>query len=71
MHTHIYEKTPTEPDVVFNYNGDYSGDVIIRKFAVNGEPAGEITVPIAALESFMKGLVGDKLVSLLEANGYA
>jgi len=57
--------------VVFNYNGDYSGDVTIRKFAVNGEPAGELTVPIAALESFVKGVVGDKLVGLLEEHGYA
>jgi len=73
MHTFIWnnEENGRAAEVVINHNSDYSGDAIIRTYAPNGDLGNEITVPVAALESFVKAVVGDKLVSLLEANGYA
>lgn len=73
MHTFIWndEENDRAGEVVINHNGDYSGDAIIRTYAPNGDLGDELTVPVAALEAFVKGVVGDKLVSLLEQNGYA
>ncbi len=38
---------------VINHNGDYSGDVLIRRLGVDGNPGPEVAVPFDHLKQFV------------------